>query len=77
MRIHINPVGGIAGDMFVSVVLDLRPDLRDSCIEALACFKGFKSLKHSGSILNDLRFEIRDEIKDARKHIQCSRIKKC
>jgi len=41
MHIHINPVGGIAGDMFISAVLDLRPDLRDSCIDALACFKEY------------------------------------
>lgn len=30
-EIHLDPVGGVAGDMFVAALLDLRPDLEESC----------------------------------------------
>ncbi|WP_082930602.1 LarC family nickel insertion protein [Rhizobium bangladeshense] len=36
LEIHLDPVGGIAGDMFVAALLDFRPDLQKGLQEALA-----------------------------------------
>ena len=38
-RFHLDPVGGIAGDMFAAAVLDARPDLADGLRAALASLK--------------------------------------
>lgn len=35
LHIHLDPVGGIAGDMFVAALLDARPDLADGVISAV------------------------------------------
>ena len=32
-RIHLDPVGGVAGDMFVAALIDAFPDLRDRVLE--------------------------------------------
>lgn len=37
MHIHINPVGGIAGDMFVAAALDLAPELEKPMLAMLRC----------------------------------------
>ncbi len=34
-HIHLDPIGGIAGDMFVASLLDIRPDLAESTIAAV------------------------------------------
>ena len=36
IAIQINPLGGIAGDMFVAACADLWPDLKDACLADLA-----------------------------------------
>jgi uncharacterized protein (TIGR00299 family) protein len=35
MHIHLDAIGGIAGDMFIAAVLDAFPDLRDGTLEAI------------------------------------------
>ena len=35
MHIHLDPVGGVAGDMFAAALLDLRPDLENGLRQAL------------------------------------------
>lgn len=35
LHFHLDPVGGIAGDMFVSALLDLRPELAEPAIAAV------------------------------------------
>ena len=35
LHIHINPVGGIAGDMFVAAVVDLAPELEQPMLDLL------------------------------------------
>lgn len=39
-HIHLDPVGGIAGDMFVAAILDAFPDLKEACIAAVAALVG-------------------------------------
>lgn len=34
MHIHLDPVGGIAGDMFAAAIIDLRPELAAGLVEA-------------------------------------------
>ncbi len=36
MHLHLNPIGGLAGDMFCAALLDLRPDLLDPVRRAVA-----------------------------------------
>ena len=36
MHIHLDPVGGISGDMFAGAILDMRPDLEPGLVAALA-----------------------------------------
>lgn len=36
MHIHLDAVGGVAGDMFIAAVLDAFPDLRDGMLAAIA-----------------------------------------
>ncbi|MEO1224765.1 MAG: LarC family nickel insertion protein [Pseudomonadota bacterium] len=39
-HIHLDPVGGIAGDMFVAAILDAFPDLKEACLAAVAALMG-------------------------------------
>ena len=34
-RFHLDPVGGIAGDMFAAALLDARPDLADGLLTTI------------------------------------------
>ncbi len=54
-HIHIDPVGGIAGDMFVAAMLDLFPELQEGMLKMLHCI----------SILKDVEVQItehRDQV---------------
>ena len=35
MHIHLDAVGGVAGDMFIAAMLDAFPDLRDGMLAAI------------------------------------------
>ncbi|MBA5800516.1 LarC family nickel insertion protein [Rhizobium changzhiense] len=63
LEIHLDPVGGIAGDMFVAALLDLRPDLntglqaalkRCPLIENVEC----KLVAHHDGVLTGSRFKV-------------------
>jgi len=63
LEIHLDPVGGIAGDMFVAALLDLRPDLnaglqaalkRCPLIEDVEC----ELVAHHDGVLTGRRFKV-------------------
>ena len=35
MFIHLNPIGGIAGDMFIAAMLDAWPELKPKVFDAM------------------------------------------
>ena len=35
MHIHLDPLGGVAGDMFLAAILDARPDLVEGTLRAM------------------------------------------
>jgi uncharacterized protein (TIGR00299 family) protein len=65
MQIHLDAVGGIAGDMFIAAVLDAFPDLRDGMIEAirasgLPADVGLRIDDHADHALTGLRFTVEE-----------------
>lgn len=64
LEIHIDPLGGIAGDMFVAALIDLRPDLEAGLHQTLASAPLLdniicESIRHSDGVLNGRRFLVR------------------
>ncbi|MBY3307809.1 LarC family nickel insertion protein [Rhizobium laguerreae] len=64
LEIHLDPLGGIAGDMFVAAVLDFRPDLEPGLTQALALCPligdvTFDVSGHNDGILTGKRFVVR------------------
>lgn len=63
MHVHLDPVGGVAGDMFVAALLDLRPDLATGAIAAVRAAGldpavGLAHVPFSDGILSGSRFEV-------------------
>ncbi|MDB5524321.1 MAG: LarC family nickel insertion protein [Rhizobium sp.] len=64
LELHLDPVGGIAGDMFAAAILDLRPDLETGLRAALALCPliedvEFERLAHNDGVLTGQRFLVR------------------
>jgi len=64
MHIHLDPLGGIAGDMFVAAILDAWPELATGLGEAVAAAglpEGWTAaaVAHSDGTLAGTRFEVR------------------
>jgi uncharacterized protein (TIGR00299 family) protein len=63
MHIHLDAIGGMAGDMFIAAVLDAFPDLRDGMLAAIAA-AGLPDQIHVGlaehrdHALTGLRFKV-------------------
>ena len=64
MHIHLDAVGGIAGDMFVAALLDARPDLSEAVQDNLR-LAGLQDdvhatiLPHDDGVLTGSRFDVR------------------
>lgn len=63
MHIHLDPVGGIAGDMFVGALLDIRPELAADTIAAVRAAGLNKAVRLAHIPFNDgilcgSRFEV-------------------
>ncbi len=63
MHIHLDAIGGIAGDMFIAAVLDAFPDLRDGMLDAihaagLPAEVGLSVREHTDHALTGLRFAV-------------------
>jgi pyridinium-3,5-bisthiocarboxylic acid mononucleotide nickel chelatase len=61
MHIHLDAVGGVAGDMFIAAVLDAFPDLRDGMLAAIAAAGlpsdiGLSLVEHRDHALTGARF---------------------
>lgn len=66
LHIHLDPLGGIAGDMFLAAVLDARPDLTESTLAAIraAGLPGHWSIEVSRQLVGGLtgrRFAVHDD----------------
>ena len=63
MHIHLDAIGGIAGDMFIAAVLDAFPDLRDGMLDAirtagLPADIGLAVSEHADHALTGVRFVV-------------------
>ena len=88
-RFHLDPVGGIAGDMFAAAVLDARPELADGLWRALVALEPPPSVEvaidpHGDAALTGMRFQVtapEDEghghvrLADVRARLKAARIK--
>lgn len=65
MHIHLDAVGGIAGDMFIAAVLDAFPDLREGMLAAIRASGlpedvGLRVEAHADHALTGLRFLVEE-----------------
>lgn len=73
MHIHLDPVGGVAGDMFVSAILDCFPELIDTLSripEALGLSDKFHVAcqDHNNGVLTGRKFIVNETEKHGDHH---------
>jgi len=73
LHIHLDAIGGIAGDMFLAAVVDAFPDLEPAILEAqraagLPADVHCRFLAHRDDILTGRRFEVDDPHEHAHRH---------
>lgn len=74
LEIHLDPLGGVAGDMFVATLIDLRPDLEPGLCQTLVSLPllegvSFEVVRHSDGVLSGRRFLVhRGKHGDERPH---------
>lgn len=65
LHVHLDPVGGVAGDMFVAAILDARPEFAEGLHASLRTLDfgdsvGFGAVDHRDHVLCGKRFLVRD-----------------
>ncbi len=71
--VHLDAVGGIAGDMFAAALLDIRPDLWPACQRAIAAVGlpdgvGLALTSHGDGMLTGSRFVVDGPARDSGSH---------
>ena len=79
-RFHLDPVGGIAGDMFAAAVLDARPDLVDGLWAALAALGLPPSVEvaidpYGESALTGMRFQVTAPEDEGHGHVRLADVR--
>ena len=79
-RFHLDPVGGIAGDMFAAALLDARPDLADglrATTDALGLPPSVAIAidQHRDAALAGLRFNVQAPADDDHDHVQLADVR--
>ncbi len=61
-HLHLDPLGGMAGDMFVAAMLDAFPELETRTTQAAAALSGVPCRKvvHRDAVLTGARFDVQD-----------------
>jgi hypothetical protein len=62
-HLHLDPIGGIAGDMFVAALLDAEPDREPDCLRIAQAVARVpcRLLRHRDKVLAGARFSVRAE----------------
>ena len=79
-RFHLDPVGGIAGDMFAAALLDARPELADGLRAALAGLDLPASVEiaidpHQDTALAGTRFKVTAPEDDGHGHVRLAEVR--
>ena len=80
-RCHLDPVGGIAGDMFAAALLDARPDLADGLQAALSGLGLPPSVTiaidtHKDAAQSGTRFKVSEPADDGHSHVRLADVSK-
>ncbi len=59
-HLHLDAIGGVAGDMFVAALLDAEPARADACLGVAAAVSGVpcQLLRHRDAVLSGMRFNV-------------------
>ena len=72
MEIHLDPLGGIAGDMFIAAVLDAFPDLEAGMLESIGAVSGGRVscdvTRHRDATLAGTRFVVEERASHRHDH---------
>jgi uncharacterized protein (TIGR00299 family) protein len=69
-HLHLDAIGGVAGDMFVASLLDAMPAHAESCLRAAEAVSGVacRLLRHRDAVLSGARFWVADPEPGAHHH---------
>ena len=69
-HIHLDPLGGVAGDMFVAALLHAFPEREDQVVRAAAALSGAECrvVPHNDGTLSGARFDVHDDHHDHHHH---------